>query len=400
VARHEFRVTVKRVWFLVATFGLPLLILGIAGGMGLLAQSVVRESLAADRGKPVGLIDLWGGLSTEPREFRVRRFPDEEAATAALRQKDVAVYLVVPGDYLDTGRVRMVTMRRPTIFTAERPPVPDALEGWIVENVLREVDAPRVARAKKPLDLQAVYLDASGKSTTRDAEEVVKQSMMAYAIFFLMFTAIFTASAYLLQGMAEEKENRVMEMVLSSVTPGELMTGKLLGLGAAGFLQLLVWIGMSVVGVVAFALGIVLEPGLVAFCVLFFLLGYVLYGALILGFGALGTNFRESQQMAAFWQFVGVSPVFIVMALFEAPQGALARVFSLIPFTAPTTIMFRYAIDPQGTPILDIVAAALILVASTYFALKFSARLYRAGLLLYGKRPGLREIWRWLRAAS
>jgi ABC-2 type transport system permease protein len=116
----------------------------------------------------------------------------------------------------------------------------------------------------------------------------------------------------------------------------------------------------------------------------------------MLGFGALGTNFRESQQMASVWTFVGASPAFILIALLENPQGTIARIFSFVPFTAPTTMMFRYTLDPGGTPLLDLAASMAILVAATALALKVSARLYRVGLLLYGKRPGVREVWTWM----
>src|SRR6185436_5255007 len=152
--------------------------------------------------------------------------------------------------------------------------------------------------------------------------------------------------------------------------------------------------------VIYLAIQFVVSPAAFAFCFVYFLLGYVMYGSLMLGFGALGTNLRESQQMASIWSFIGASPAMIVIALFEAPQGTVARVFSYIPFTAPTTMMFRYVVDPKGTPVYDIVASMLLLVGSTWFALRVSSRLYRAGLLLYGKRPGIREIWRWIVAAK
>jgi ABC-2 type transport system permease protein len=169
-----------------------------------------------------------------------------------------------------------------------------------------------------------------------------------------------------------------------------------MGLGAAGLVQMAVWTSMSVVSLLLSAVTLMMAPMAFVMCFIYFLLGYVLFGSLMLGFGALGTNLRESQQMASIWSFLGASPAMIVIALFEAPQGTVARIFSFIPFTAPTTMMFRYVIDPKGTPTIDIIASMLILVASTWLALRISARLYRAGLLLYGKRPGIREIWRWI----
>jgi len=393
VARHEFLVTVKRVWFVVATFVLPFVFAGIGYGMHAVGQRAVEDSIATVRNKPMGFVDRWGGLAERPGFLK---YPDEKAARQALLAKATGSYLVIPEDYLRTGEVQVTTLRRPTLMTSQQPPLPPGVRDWLVEAILKDVGPDRIRRAKAPLEPRTVFLDESGNPSQEDSEETAKRALTAYGFFLLLFMSIFTSSAYLLQGMAEEKENRVMEMVLSSITPNQLMLGKLIGLGAAGLLQMAVWTSMSLVALVFSAVALTVSPASFFFCFAYFLLGYVLFGSLMLGFGALGTNLRESQQMASIWSFLGASPAMIVIALFEAPQGTVARIFSYIPFTAPTTMMFRYVIDPKGTPVYDIVASMLLLVGSTWFALRISARLYRAGLLLYGKRPGLREIWRWM----
>jgi len=397
VARHEFLVTVRRVWFVVATFVLPFIFAGIGYGMHSVGQRAVEESIATVRNKPMGFVDQWGGLSERPGFVK---FPTKKEAQAALIAGTVGSVLVVPDDYLRRGEVEVTTLRRPTLMTAQQPPLPPGVREWFVEAVLKDVSPDRIRRAKAPLDLKTVFLDESGNPSQEDSEETAKRSLAAYGFFLLLFMSIFTSSAYLLQGMAEEKENRVMEMVLSSITPDQLMLGKLMGLGAAGLLQMAVWTTLSLGALVLSAVALTVAPASFFFCFVYFLLGYVLFGSLMLGFGALGTNLRESQQMASIWSFLGASPAMIVIALFEAPQGTVARVFSYIPFTAPTTMMFRYVIDPKGTPVVDIVGSMLLLLGSTWLALRISARLYRAGLLLYGKRPGPREIWRWITQAG
>jgi ABC-2 type transport system permease protein len=393
VARHEFLVTVKRVWFVVATFVLPFVFAGIGYGMHSVGQRAVEESIATVRNKPMGYVDRWGGLSERPGFLK---YPGEKEARQALMGKVIGSYLVIPEDYLQHGEVQVTTLRRPTLMTSQQPPLPPGVRDWLLDAVLKDVSIDRVRRAKAPFEPRTVFLDESGNPSQEDSEETAKRAGAAYGFFLLLFMSIFTSSAYLLQGMAEEKENRVMEMVLSSITPDQLMLGKLIGLGAAGLLQMAVWTSMSVVALILSAVALAVSPLSFLFCFVYFLLGYVLFGSLMLGFGALGTNLRESQQMASIWSFLGASPAMIVIALFEAPQGTVARIFSFIPFTAPTTMMFRYVIDPKGTPVYDIVGSMLLLVGSTWFALRISARLYRAGLLLYGKRPGLREIWRWM----
>jgi len=398
VARHEFLVTVKRVWFVIATFVLPLITTGIGLGMWWVGHRTVEASIQTTRQKPLGVIDEWGGLKNDP-PFEVRTFTGTKPAIEALQRKEIGAYVIVPPNYLETGTVRAVFMRLPSIFTAQRPLLPEGFDKWLVGNVLSDVDERRVARAKAPLNVDTTYLDVEGLPSAETDKTVVKRFGTAMAFFVLLFMTIFTSSHYLLQGIAEEKENRVMEIVLASVTPGQLMLGKLLGLGAAGLLQMAVWVMLGIATVLALTVQLFLTPATFLLCLAYFLLGYVLYGSLMLGFGALGTNLRESQQLASVWTFVAMSPWFIQLALTEAPQGTLARVFSFVPFTAPQTMMFRYAIDPKGTPWLDIVISIVVLGVSTVVALKLSARLFRAGLLLYGKRPGVREIWRWLLAA-
>jgi ABC-2 type transport system permease protein len=396
VARHEFGVTVKRAWFVVATFVFPLLFLGIGGGMVLLAKHTVEETGRAIVEKPLGVVDLWGGLRTDPRGFQVERFASPDDARAALKEKRITSFVIIPADYLPSGLLKIVSLRRLTLSTADRAPVPPPFEDWLLENILAGVEKDRLNRARNPLAFTLESVDAAGQVSSEDALGALKRSGTAYAFFILLFISIFTSSQYLLQGMAEEKENRVMEMVLSSLTPDQLMMGKLLGLGGAGLLQLLVWVTMGVSGVVALAVQVVLAPSAVAVCFVYFLLGYLLFGSLMLGFGALGSNFRESQQLASIWSLVGISPIFVLVALLENPQGMIARVFSFVPFTAPTTMMFRYTIDPAGTPWYDLAGSIAVLLLSTALALKISARLFRVGLLLYGKRPGVREIWRWM----
>lgn len=398
VARHEFAVVVKRVWFVIAAFVLPLFLAGTATVMHFVAEGALEDSRRALEEKPLGVVDLSGELAVPPPEgLKVRRFPDEESARSALASKDIVVCLVLPARYAETGQVRVLTSRRAAPLTGARGSVPEKTEDWFLENALRHVDPARRDLVKAPFRPSTEFLGPDGRSTGEDAKETQQKSAAAYGFFILLFMSIFSSSQYLLQGLAEEKENRVMEMVLSSVTADQLMLGKLIGLGAAGLLQLGIWTGMALAATLFLpAIVVALSPATFVVCFLLFLFGYALFASLMLGFGALGTNLRESQQIASVWSFIGVTPFFILIALFENPQGTLARVFSYIPFTAPTTMMFRYVADPKGTPAWEIPLVMAVLAVSTWLALKAGARLFRAGLLLYGKRPTPREIWRWV----
>ena len=220
------------------------------------------------------------------------------------------------------------------------------------------------------------------------------------AIFLVM--TIFISSGYLLQGVAEEKESRVIEIVISSVRPVELMTGKVAGLGLLGLTQVLIWL-LSVAGFSGGAVALLAVAGaasipmrVLVLGVVYYVLGYVLYAILMAGVGALGTTAQESQQLAGIFSFFAFIPYMISGFLFANPNMLIARVLSFFPLTAPTMMMMRLPLAEVGW--VDVVGSIVILLLSIPAALWVGAKLFRVGLLIYGKRPTLREIWLILRS--
>ncbi|HVK03948.1 MAG TPA: ABC transporter permease, partial [Armatimonadaceae bacterium] len=201
----------------------------------------------------------------------------------------------------------------------------------------------------------------------------------------------------------EEKENRVIEVLLSAATHEELLTGKMIGLGAVGLLQLGIWssggilLSLVIAAVVpAAAQAVAVAPGVLATAVLMFLLGYALYAALMAGVGSMGTSWRESQQMAGVATLFLVIPLMLITAILEDPDGTAARVLSLFPLTAPIGMMLRVAAG--GGSLWEVLLAAALLALATWGVVKVSARLLRLSLLMYGQRPGLGQVWRYLTA--
>ncbi len=135
--------------------------------------------------------------------------------------------------------------------------------------------------------------------------------------------------------------------------------------------------------------------GTLGLVVLFFALGFGLYATLMAGLGSLGTSYRETQQISGMVSFLAFFPYLLITVLVEFPNGTLARILSFIPFTAPMTMVLR--LTSTDVPILDTVISAVAIAGATWLTLKLSARLFRFGLLIYGKRPTFRETLRWLR---
>jgi ABC-2 type transport system permease protein len=278
------------------------------------------------------------------------------------------------------------------------------LDAFLVRGLLEgQVDERLLERAAAPSNLDRVTLDEQGEPTGPGSiGGAIAGFLIPYFLSIFLIISIFTASSYLLRSVGEEKESRVIEVVLSSVSATELLTGKVLGLGALGLTQVLVWVLSSVVftgglGAVVAGAAAALNPRVLVLGVAYFVLGYLLYGTLMAAAGALGTNMRESQQMAGLFTFFAAVPFMFNTFIIANPNSSMARALSIFPLTAPTAMMLRL---PFGTvPALDIALSLGLLALSIPLVLWAGAKVFRMGLLLYGKRPGLRQIARALRQA-
>ena len=401
VARHEFTTTVKRVGFLIVTVGIPLFIAGIFGITFLLQNRTIRQEAEGIESSRIGFVDHSGiTAQATPLGAEWKRYPDEKTAQGAMVGDRIGILIVIPADYLATGRIEALTTRRPTLLSSfGYNYVPEEFKKWLVHCVLDGVSKERVARARNPVAIPVVRFlvpDATGPSATEGPDAYNRRLYTAGCFFALLFISTSVSGGYLIQGMADEKENRVLEMVISSVTPGQLMAGKLIGLGGAGLLQVAIWSTVGVSMVVWLVSAFALNPSLFLFCALFYCFGYLLFGSLLLGVGSLGSNQREAMQYTWLLSLMNAIPAMLWFVVLSEPQGAIARGLTVFPLTSPVTMMARYAVDPAGTPMWEILATMAWLALWTFLALRFSARIYRVGLLLYGKRPTPREIWRWL----
>lgn len=404
ITRHEYLTNVRRTGFIVMTAIIP--------ALGLVA--LVLTAFLLPRGdavgawlerqfdigrKPVGIVDRSGYFTPilpEYQEF-FALYESQEAAEAALRAEELQAVLVIDERYLETGDVTALT--RESFGEAALADSTRVRQFLIAHLLTDEVDPALARRAADPLEgLQTRVLSETGGER---GGGMFFTFLVPYLLAIFLIMTIFSSSGYLLQSVAEEKENRIVEIIISSVRPTELMAGKVLGLGALGLTQVLIWLGSAwgFTGGMATLLAVVGSIGIPArvfvLGVVYYLLGYLLYAVLMAGVGALGTTMRESQQLAGIFSFIAVIPYMLASFVMVNPNAPLARVFSFFPLTAPTMMMLRV---PMGeVPWVDIAGSIGVLLLSIPAALWFGAKLFRVGLLIYGKRPTLREIWRILR---
>jgi ABC-2 type transport system permease protein len=255
-------------------------------------------------------------------------------------------------------------------------------------------------RVRKPIaELLEWTINDAGVIETRQVATVIAKLVVPLVFAILMFISLMMSAGYLLQGTAVEKENRVVEILMHSANADELMTGKLLGLGGAGLLQVLLWFGMAIFGGLATASGLELIgfdmpwPAM-AIAVPFFVAGYLFMGGLMLGTGSLGSNLKESQQLSMFWTLPSIIPLVFMQILVTEPHSILGKILIWIPFTAPVTVVLRAALDISGIAWWEIAGSFAMMAAAIWISIRLGARLFRVGLLLTGARPKLREILR------
>ncbi len=397
VARHEFVTTVKRWGFLIVTFGLPLFSGGIMGLSVFLQSDIIEREQVQRRSARLGFVDEAGLITLPPPEGADwKRYASKAEAAAKTAADNIQIVVVIPANYRERAEVGVLVTLRPSIFSLEGRFVQRDFYSWLAQNVLKDVDAKRVELARTTPAENIEFLRPGGAvSDTERPEDYLKRAAAGAGFVLILFISLSVASGYLIQGMADEKENRVLEMVISSMSPVSLMAGKLIGLGSVGLLQVFLWTLTGVGLAVYFGALFIINPGLWIVCGIYYILGYALFGSLLLGIGSLGTNLREAQQYTAGITLLSIAPVMILPAIVGEPQGVLARVLSYVPFTAPVTMMMRFGVDAAHTAAWEVALSIVVLVASTILAVRISAKLYRVGLLMYGKRPTLKELWRW-----
>ena len=400
IIQFEFLSTVRRRIFLIMVAAFPIGLLAL-----ILIVSVVRAAQAEDEpgdpGKVRGYVDNWGRLPAElPPSAPLRPYSNPEDALSALLDKQIRAYFVIPADYVQTGVVVEHSTRLGGIF--EGRGVPGALRSLLLQALVEDEVSPEIAaRVQAPALLESVRLTPEGEVAPEERDEV-SRFLIPYGFTLLLgFSLVFTSS-FLAQSVTEEKQSRTLEVLLSSVSPFTLMAGKILGLGAAGLLQILVWlISARLLLLIADASlplpdDLTIDPVMLALAALFFVLAYVFFGTVVAGVSAVASSPQVGEQTAGFVVMFGFMPTALLMpAMTDDPNGTLARVLTFIPVTSSMTVMVR--LTAATSLWLDIVAGALLLAIATVGVLFLASRMFRASLLLSGTRPRFGEVWRALR---
>ena len=379
VAQHEFVTQLRRRTFLFMVFVFPLLIAGLSVFTGYL--SARQEEQTGTLGQ-IGIVDRSGVLAAgreQPAEYVA--FTDEADAAAALASGEIGAYFALPADYLSSGAVEAFA----------RVPIPAGIENQFTEyvraNLLAHRSPVEAERLRHPAEISMATLDGRIRVDQRTGIVMIMTPLI-FAVLFIM--SISMTSSFMMENVVEEKETRMVEMITTSITPLELLGGKILGLGALGLLQIVTWVlaGGAIIAIrqdVAQMLSGVHYPAwLLALAILYLFLGYILYGGLLSAIGASSTSMQEAQPIAGLFSLIAVAPLFVLAQFLENPNGIWPTFLSLLPFTAPTAMMIRLVLGQ--VPWWQLAVSLGLLVATVVVVVWLAAWVFRIGLLMTGQR--------------
>lgn len=388
IAKHEYLNTVTRRGFLILLAAVPL------GIVALIGMSIFVERMSQDT-TPIGYVDqagfldpsLHAALPDATERIQIRSFADEEAARAALEQGQIQGYYVFPPDYLSSLQT--------DVYFLEDEPSGDAwedLEEFVRVNLVSSYPAEVQERL---LDGPSVTVHDTASNRTFSESEIAN-IILPFVATFLFFFATMSSAGYMLGVVASEKENRTVEVMMTSVTPEQLIGGKTLGLLAASLTQLAAYL---VVGIIGLQIAAAYVPelqqvempwGYLGVMALFFFPSYALITGMMVALGAAVTHMEQGQQAAGLLNLLFVLPLFILPVLFSSPGHPLIVAFTVFPTTSFLTISLRWGL---GTvPWWQIGLAWCLLVATAALSIWAAARVFRAGMLRYGKPLSLRAV--------
>jgi len=393
IFRHEFLHTVKRAGFFILALSLPVLaLLGI--GVFHIVSGTIEPSVEVAR---IGYFDESSDFSQYTTQGNIIfiNYETQESATQAMIKKDIKEYFIIPQDFISTGIIkRYVTQRE----LAPSPTTTAAINDFLSSNLLAgKVPESTIARIESPPNLITTMLTSTGAIATQQggyANFIIPGVFSLLLALSLMFN-----SSYVLQSLGEEKENRLMEILLSSVSTRQLLTGKVLGRGTAGLIQVIVWVisiplllHLAPSSIGDFISSVKIPPGFLALGIVYFILGYSLFGVLSAAVAAISPTIREAQALASIYTLFAFVPLWFLSLLMFFPNNPIWIVFSIFPFSAPVMIMLRLGIT--GVPVWQIAVSIAVLLSCIIGGLFLAAKLLGTYILMYGKRPNLKEIIR------
>lgn len=400
---YELKRNFSRKGYLFATFGIPLLILVAMLGYNAYTQANASDDEAEQTPaelfdfegiQTAGYVDFSGTFGTVPDSLsdKLTRYETQDAAQQALQAEEIDVFYIISDDYLQSQEVILYLPGLALTMLNSAP-----IEQLIYSTVAGDVDPLILQRLRNPALIQEFNL-TRGEDTAQD-EDTDFIVIYIFSIVFVM--GIFLTNILLLQTVIEEKENRLIEILLSTVRPTQLLMGKILALSTLGMLQIVVWVGGGLIllnvaqslpsfATVGLFNNLNLPLDMLPYMFIYFVLGYLFFAAVNGAIGAISNSMREGPQYSAIFLIPLAIPYYLIAIFVETPNAALPVGLSMFPLTAPLSMIMRLTITE--VPLIEIVISVTLLALSVVGMMWVAGRMFRVQSLLSGQPFKLKDL--------
>ncbi|MEM6261348.1 MAG: ABC transporter permease [Bacteroidota bacterium] len=425
IFKREYLNIVRKKTFLISTFLVPLSFALIFGIQILAAVFVEEENytiLVPSDSSPLITKEL---SSTETLNFKVTDAPLDSLKAQVIASKDKLLLRLPSTEQIRSNdKLSLDIVGTQTISKAVKKEVREKVEQAIKTDRTRQVGITelQLEELKFDLKIKTQKLDKSGEEKSSNT---AMASIIGFAVCFLMYMLMGIYGSILMQGIIEEKSNRIVEVIVSSVKPFQLLMGKVLAIASVGMTQFLLWMVLTLV--VQAGIGFIAGPELMMdsagsqpgmevdtnelqstiaelqsfdwtvlwFFPFYFLGGFFLYGSLMAAAGSAVDNIQDAQQFTLPVTIPLILPILFVANIIQNPNGYFAIATSLFPFFSPMAMLVRMSL--VEVPWYEVVLSMVLLVGAFLGCIWLAARIYRTGILMYGKKPSFKEVFRWIR---
>jgi len=408
VAKWEFLEKIKTKAFLISLILTPIIMVAFGVLPSLLAMKPDEESLV------VGVVDESGEVAVQLAQkieekykladgqpnYIVRELRDgtttEELKTYGnklIGSQEIEGYFYIPATVFDSGMVEYRAENVGNFRTQER--FSRTIEEIVIEWRAKKegYDPVRLKQLMADIDVRSIKVTGEGEEKESGFLETF---FSAYVAIMMLMFLVLTSGQLLIRSVVEEKSNRLIEVLISSCSARDLMVGKIIGLSGLGIVQVTLWALIAVVVSAKFQTS-VFQMDIFLIALIYFFLGYLLYSAIFVAAGSPVTTEQEAQQITGYVTLLLVFPIVLAMPVMQNPDSTLVKVLSFIPVLTPAVMVMRLPIQMPET--WEILSTILLLILSVWGMMWVAGKIFRTAILVYGKRPSLGELFRWLRAA-
>lgn len=406
VAKWEFFEKIKSKAFIISLFLTPAIIILFSVLPTLLAN---KESEST---KAIGILDLtqkyFSEYKSEIEQYKIdgnipsyailNNYKEDLSPDSLIKHADKMVienridgYILIKQDAKDSIKVEYRSKSIGNFQDVAR--FEEAFNNLRIKRKLIEENAnpALVEFIKNKVNVNQIKIEKPGEEGKGGFESVFFSSIIFILLLMMM---IIYSGQMLVRSMLEEKSNRLIEILISSCSPKDLLFGKVFGLSALGLTQIFVWliIGISLMGAALIPLNAFENIHLI---LAYFIMGFVFYTTLFVGVGSIVSTEQEAQQITSYLSLLLVLPTVFIISALQNPESTIIKVLSYIPFTLPSVMILRVNVSP--IPLWELAATFMIMILSVIIVVNISAKIFRFGILYYGKMPSLNEIKSWLK---